>query len=212
MRSVCAPCSRPGASWAGSALSRGTKLDTPQIVLENRAISNFASAQPRPPRISQLNLTDDFQLGHLGRLDVLDADLSGELFDDTQEIWPRGGSREEGLVHFSIVASLSEVNVQRHLAEKGDAQLGRLAPSAAATEDINPFVAGGVEEALGVDQLMRLGTASVSQISDHVEEGHVLDHAQDRDLQLAEHVDRAGRVEQGDLLRRANHDGAGQRE
>ena len=47
-------------------------------------------------------LADDFQLGHLGRLDVLDADLGGELLDDCQEIRPRRGAGEQGLVHLAL--------------------------------------------------------------------------------------------------------------
>ena len=43
---------------------------------------------------------------------------------------------------------LAEEDVQRDFAEEGDAELLGLAPGTAAAEEIDPLVAGGVEEAL----------------------------------------------------------------
>ncbi len=77
------------------------------------------------------SLTDDLQLRHLGRLDVPDTDLGGELFDDVQEIRPRGRAGKKRLFHLAGIAGLAEENVERHLAQEGYAELlrqGRLAP------------------------------------------------------------------------------------
>ena len=131
---------------------------------------------------------NDFQLGHLGRLDVLDADLGGELLDDAQQIGPGRRAREQGVFHLALVAALAEEDVERDLAEEGNAHRFGLAPGAAAAEDVDPLVAGRVEEALGVDQLVRLRPAAVAQVGDDVEERHVLDHPQHGHFQLAEHA------------------------
>ena len=189
-------------------------------------LDHSRSRRPIDPRKLDLNVLDrsdhdrsetdrlveDLQLGHLGRLDVLDADLGGELLDDAQQIGPGRRAGGQGVFHLALVAALAEEDVERDFTQERNAHRFGLAPGAATAEDVNTLIARRVEEALAVDQLVCLGPASVAEVGDHVEKRHVLDHPQHRDFQLAKHADRAGRVQQGDLLRRADDDRAGQRQ
>ena len=51
--------------------------------------------EPAGPPAEGGSLIEDLELGHLGRLDVLDADLGGELLDDAEQI---GAGGEPGRV------------------------------------------------------------------------------------------------------------------
>src|SRR3954467_9284691 len=86
----------------------------------------------------------------------------------------------------SIVRGLANMDVERDLAEPGNAaQLGFL-PRAAMAEDRRDLVAGRAAEAR-----------------------HVFDQPEQRDVDLLEHRDGAPRVDQGDVLRRRDDDGTG---
>ena len=50
----------------------------------------------RPPGWRPGDQLQDLELRHLGRLDVLDADLGGELLDDAEQVGPRGRAGGRG--------------------------------------------------------------------------------------------------------------------
>src|SRR5579883_2405271 len=137
----------------------------------------------------------DFELRHLGRLDVLDADLSGELLDHAEQVRPGGGAGFEGFADLTLVTALADVDVEGDFAEERDAKLLGLAPGAALAEDVNALIAGRFEGAAVGDQLLDLRAAALGQVRPDVEEAHVLDHSQERHLELAEHRDGAHGVE-----------------
>src|SRR5262245_14399224 len=104
---------RARSEWSGERLSaRGT--------------SHPPSQATQPPDCRALAIdhsADDLQLGHFGGLDVLNTDLGGELLDDPQEVRAGGRARGQGLLDLSLVAGLSQEDVQGHFAQEGDAHL-----------------------------------------------------------------------------------------
>ena len=155
---------------------------------------------------------EDFELRHLGRLDVLDADLGGELLDEPEEVGTRRGARSKRLLEPAVVAALAEEDVERDLAEERHAHRLGLPAGSSSAEEVDLLVAGRFEKLVLRGDVASLGAASGLEIGLHVEEAHVLDHAQDRDLELSEHRDGPDGVDERDLLRRADHDGPGERE
>ena len=96
---------------------------------------------PCPPS-KILASVQDLQLRHLWRLDVLNADLRGELLDDPEQIRPRGGTWREGLLQQPFVATFADVDIQRHFPEEGNAELFGLALRSATAEEVSALVAG----------------------------------------------------------------------
>ena len=143
---------------AGRTLAEGVEH---VLVNGTLALENGEPTGATPGRALRRRLADHLQLGHLRRLDVLDADLRGELLDDSEEIRSRGRAGEQGVFHLAFVAAFAEEDVERHFAQEGHAELLGLAPGTAAAEDVNPLVTGRVEEALAVDQLVSFGPAAV---------------------------------------------------
>ena len=86
----------------------------------------------------------------------------------------------------AAVGGLADGDVERHLAEEVAAELLGLAPRAAMAEDLAALAAMRAEEI-----------------------AHVLDDAEHRHVDLAEHVEALARVEQRDVLRRRDDDRAG---
>ena len=88
----------------------------------------------------------------------------------------------------AAVGGLPDCDIERDLGEEIDAQLFSTGPGPAMGEDFRAVAA--------------IGAAKIR---------HVLDHAQDRHIHLAEHVDRLARVEKGDVLRGGHDHRTGQR-
>ena len=129
-----------------------------------------------------------------------------------EEIGAARGVVGEGAVDPALVADLAEADVQRDLAQERHAELLGLAAGAAAAEEVDALVARAARRGLAPRGPPRPGAAAVLEVRLHVEEAHVLDHPQDRHLELAEHRQRADGVQQRHLLRRADDHGARQRQ
>ena len=82
-------------------------------------------------------LIQNFELGKLGILDVLYADLGGQLFHDPGQVAPGKVLCLEDLGQSSFVSTLSQKNVQRNFTQKGYAELLGLPAGASLAEQVN---------------------------------------------------------------------------
>src|SRR5205085_9822388 len=115
-----------------------------------------------------------------------DAHLAGELTGGVLErLADDGGSLRVDHRGKPGVAADAYLGVERDRAEEGDALALGPRLRAAVTEDV----------------------VAVAAVRARVVR-HVLDEAEQRDLQLAEHADGLSHVEERDVLRRADDDGA----
>src|SRR6202012_5663039 len=88
----------------------------------------------------------------------------------------------------ALVGGPADLQAQRHLAEKLGAEPGGFAPGAAMREDFTTLAAMWTEEI-----------------------AHILDDPENRHVDLLKHRKPAARVDERDVLRRRDDDGAGER-
>jgi hypothetical protein len=131
------------------------------------------------------DLLEDGQLHHGGAGGGGLGEVADEGGDDFFEGGADDGVAEVG-EHVAGVAGGADLHVERDFAEEGDFQFFGFRTGAAAAEDVVALAAAFADEA-----------------------AHVFDHAEDGDVDRVEHRDGPLGVEQGDLLRRADDDGAG---
>src|SRR6516165_1460295 len=112
-----ASCRSRSPFWLAHPPEIGT--ERPRACAWAAPIARSGTRTPSHPERS----ADNFELGHLGGLDILNADLRRELFDDTEEVRSRGRAGHQRLLHSSFIAGFAKEDVQRHFAEEGDAEL-----------------------------------------------------------------------------------------
>src|SRR5712671_8094346 len=141
----------------------------------------------RSRMLSSVRLLDDYP-----RRRTAHGVGAGDLLPDTGSHLPEHegvrivgfGDGDRG----SAVGGLTDLEVERHLAEKLGAEPLGLQAGAAMAEDLAAAAAMRAQEI-----------------------AHVLDDAEHRHVDLAEHVEPLARIEQGDVLRGRDDDRAGER-